>query len=194
MRPIQITLGATGTSNWTPLDYRAHAFGVGFHTTVGGDAAPDMTYTVEHAFSSMNYDTEVHITRSTTTATLKFLAVYDHNNNEVPWVNHGLAVGDNVLVASPTAVFDTGATGAAVASVVDNRTITYTVANTGPTVAGAGTFVLRLYVATTPVDGVTTGLTGSADGNYAFPPNFVRLNVSAHTAGTLTLSANQGQP
>ncbi len=184
MRPVQVITGATGPSGWVPIDYMQRSFGIGFHTTVGGGTAPSMTYKVQHCFDSGVPDTEILITRSTTTATLVFKAI--NGPNGLAWVNHGLSTSDNVEVRSAGAPLDGTY---AVASVVDSRTITYTVANSGVTTNTAGAAVQRLYVGDHPT---VTGATTSTDGNYAFPPNRIRTNTTAYGAGSLTLSLNQG--
>ena len=56
-------------------------------------------------------------------------------------------------------------------------------------VAAPQASVERLYVGDHPI---VTGATGSMDGNYAYPPNYIRTNITAWTAGTVTLSLNQG--
>ena len=183
MRPIFLQLGATGTTDWTQVDYRRNAFGIGFRCAVGGHASPSLEYNVQHAFSSLNFDTEVLITRSTTTATLVF-------KSNVSGFNHGLAVGDGLIIVSAGAPLDGHY---AVASVTNATTVTYTVANSGVTANTPGTKVLRLYVGTTPLNDTTDAQTTSQDGNYAFPPNYIRLNVSTHSAGTVTMIANQVQ-
>jgi hypothetical protein len=185
MRPVLLTTGATGASAWVPIDYLQKAFGIGFRCTVGGGSSPDVTYKVQHAFSSLVQDTVVRITRSTTTATLTFNAATALNGIDA-WVNHGLSVGDNVVVRGAGAPLDGTF---AVASVTNSRVVTYTVANSGVTVAGPQASVERLYVGDHPV---VTGATGSTDGNYAYPPNYIRTNITAYGAGSLTLSLNQG--
>ena len=184
MRPVHVVTGATGPSGWIPIDYMQRSFGIGFLCTVGGATSPSMTYKVQACFSSGIPDTEILITRSTTTATLVFKAVNDWDGNA--WVNHGLSSSDNVEVWGAGAPLDGTY---AVASVVDSRTITYTVANSGVSANTPGSSVQRLYI----TDHTTvTGVTGSTAGNYAFPPNRVRTNITTYGSGSLTLSLNQG--
>ena len=180
-----VTTGATGVSAWVQVDHLQKAFGVGFRCTAGGHATPDLTYKVQHAFSTRVQDTVIRITRSTTTATLTFNAATAFNGIDA-WVSHGLAVGDNVVVRGAGAPLDGTF---AVATVSSNRVVTYTVANSGVTVAAPQASVERLYVGDHPI---VTGATTSQDGNYAYPPNYVRTNITAWTAGTVTLSLNQG--
>jgi hypothetical protein len=184
MRPVIKTTGATGPSGWVPIDYLQASFGIGFRCTIGGATGPSMTYKVQHAFSSCVPDTEIVITRSTTTATLVFKAI--NGADGAAWVNHGLSTSDWIEVWGAGAPLDGTY---AVASVTDSRTITYTVANSGVAANTAGSSVQRLFVGDHPV---VTGLTSSSDGNYAFPPNRVRTNITTYGSGSLTLSLNQG--
>lgn len=39
-----------------------------------------------------------------------------------------------------------------------------------------------------------TALSANQDGNYAFPVAAIRLNVTGHTAGSVTMTLWQGQP
>lgn len=184
MRTSQQITGATGASDWLRIDNLQRAFAVGFDCTVGGATAPSMTYKVEHAFSTNNPDTVVYITRSSTTATLKFNAATTPDG--ATWVNHGLSVGDSLQVYGAGAPLDGTYP---VATVVDNRTVTYTVANSGNAVNDAGASVIRLYVGThTSI----TASTGTTAGNYAYPINFIRTNITTYSAGSLTFEVNQG--
>ncbi len=184
MRPVHVVTGATGPSGWIPIDYLQRSFGIGFLCTVGGGTAPSMTYKMQAGFWSNVPDTEISITRVTTTATLVFNAVND--TNQAAWVNHGLSTSDSIQVWGAGGQLDGTYQ---VASVVDSRTITYTVTNSGVTANTPGASVQRIYVTDHPV---VTGVTGSTAGNYAFPPNVVRTNITTYGAGSLTLSLNQG--
>lgn len=55
MRPKSITLTATGTSNWIPMDFRQAPFNVGIGVKINSGTA---TYTVEHTFDDV-YDSAV---------------------------------------------------------------------------------------------------------------------------------------
>ena len=190
MRPVIVTMGATGPSGWVQVDYMQRAFAIGFLTTVGGATSPSMTYKVQNAFWSGNYDTECTLTRSTTTATLTFKAAYNDPNKQDAWVNHGLSTSDNLFIIGAGAPFDSALpVGTAIASVTDSRVVTFTVANSGATVASPGFKVARLFVSDHPI---VTGATGSTGGNYAYPINFIRTNITTFGSGSLTLSLNQG--
>ena len=186
MRPVQVITGATGPSGWVEIDYLQKAFAVGFLCTVGGATAPSMIYKIQAGFYSGNYDTELTLTRSTTTATLTFKAAYTDPNTQAAWVNHGLSTTDSIVVNGAGAPFDGTFQ---VASVTDSRVITYTVLNSGATTAAPGFRVARMFVSDHPI---VTGATGSTAGNYAYPINYVRTNITTFGSGSLTLSLNQG--
>ncbi len=185
MREVQMIRGATGPTGWCMVNYMQSNFNIGYRCTIGGATSPSLTFSLEGADWSGNYDTIIRLTRSTTTATLVFNAAEDWSGNT--WVNHGLAVGDSLLIGGPDAPF---AGTYAVASVVDSRTVTFTVANSGALVAGPGTYVARLFVIQ-GLNGVT-GTSGATSGSITTPINFIRSNVTAFTSGALTLSFNQG--
>jgi hypothetical protein len=50
MRPQYVTLTATGTSNWLPMDTRQAPFSVGIGVKINSGTA---TYTVEHTFDDI---------------------------------------------------------------------------------------------------------------------------------------------
>ena len=194
MRPVIQTITGTGPSGWTMVDYIQRSFAIGFLCTVGGTGSPSMTYKVQNGFWSGNYDTEVYLTRTTTTATLVFNSLYSDPNTRAPWVSHGLSTSDNLFIYAAGAPFDCLAppnptVGIPIASVVDNRTVTFTVANSGASVGAPGFYVARIFVSDHPI---VTGATGSTAGNYAYPINFIRTNITTFGSGALTLSLNQG--
>ncbi len=185
MRPVQQSIGATGPSGWIRMDSNQAPFDVGFRCAVGPTGS--MTYKVEHAFCDMLPQTDVTLARTTTTATLTFRSITDGNGVVTAAQGHGLVVGDSVLVSGVGVPFDGQYT---VATVPTVTSITYMVLNTGlSSNALACTEVWRLYVGTN--SGVT-GATASTDGNYAFPVEFVRANVTVWASGTLTFTVNQG--
>lgn len=180
MRPIRIgPLSAAGNSNWIPLDSQQVAFAVALAGIPSSGAV--LTWKVQHTFDDLSSDSErqVSIARVGTTAT-------------VTDANHGLSVGDSIIVMGAGAPFDTaGFTGAAadVASVVDANTYTYTVANSGATASAAGARAKYLRVFD---HAVLTGQTARADGNYAFPCAACRFVITAYTNGTLLGEVRQG--
>lgn len=183
MRPVQkqVSLGTTGGStDWITIDYIQKAFAVGGRCTVGGATAPSGTYKVQHAFSSLLPDTEVKITRSTTTATVTFLS-------NVSGFNHGLTTNDAIRVAASGSTALDGDFN--VASVTSATVITYACANAGAAAAQPGVTVERLFVGD---NAFVTGATTSQDFSYAYPPNYIRATVTGSGSGVLTLSLNQG--
>jgi hypothetical protein len=132
----------------------------------------NLTAAVQYTTDPLQPKAVVNLTRSTTTATLTK-------------TNHGLSVADSVVVERAGAPFDGTY---AVASVVDQNTITYTVANSGATSAlDARAALLRVSEHST-----LTGLTADADGNFQFPPTACRLNCSVHSAGYVDLNVVSG--
>lgn len=66
---------------------------------------------------------------------------------------------------------------------VVSGTLTYKVQHTFDDPNGTPTWFDHPYV---------TGQTGNKDGNYAFPIRAVRLNVTAYTSGSVTITVLQG--
>ncbi len=115
-----------------------------------------------------------NITRSTTTATLKL-------------TNHGLSTTSWINVSQAGAPFDGDYK---VASVVDQNTITYAVANSGATTSqGTNAQVVPLRVSKHPV---LTGITADADSNFSVPPSVCRLTCTSWTAGYCDLNVRSG--
>lgn len=178
--PISVKVsGAPGISPWIVLDYLQRPFNVALMAALDA-AAAGVTYKVEYTpdnpnQTNANTNNVVSLTRSGTTATMTFAKA------------HNLVVGDSVKVFnSGDANFDGDQ---AVASVTSPTVLTYTVANTG---AAAGNGYQRgIPLRVFPHD-YMVGLTVKADGNFAFPCWACRLNVSALSAGSVTLEALQG--
>lgn len=173
MRPTTITMGAAGTSAWTPIDYRQNTFGIGIGCTITSGAS--LTYKIQHTFDSPYDLVPFTGTRSTTTATAT-----------IP--DHRLSVGDTLLIVGADAPFDGRYL---VASVVNANNVTYTVANSGATVTAPGSTInlTRAFD-----NAVITGQTGNKDSNYAFPPRAIRLNVTSYASGKVTATIIQGSP
>jgi hypothetical protein len=170
MRPKSYTLStaATGATPWHTCDYRANPFSVAFQVDIAGNTG---TYTVEHGFCDMVV-AQGKISRTTTTAT-------------VTLKDHGLAVGDSVVVTNGGAPLDGTY---AVASVTDVNTFTYTVANSGATAAPSAN-ILRIRVM--PHSSIAAQTT-SKDGNYAYPVQMVRARCTVSGAGSYVFHVNQG--
>lgn len=171
MQTTSVTVGSATFSNWIPLNYLQKHFAVSLGVTLTPSAT--LTYQVQHTFDNPWATLVAKITRSTTTATLTY-------------IDHGLRVGDSVVVTGAGAPFDGTF---AVASVVDADNITYTVLNSGLLISTPGATFARLRVF---AHEDLTALTADADGNYAFPVRACRLNITAYTDGKATLTVNQG--
>lgn len=169
MRPVQVRLTAAGNSQWIPINRYPSSFGIALGVVFSSNK--NLTANVQYALDPLVAQ-PCNITRSTTTATLKL-------------VNHGLSVDDSVVVTRAGAPLDGEF---AVATVVDQDTITYTVANSGVT-AAIDARVIPMRVQPHPV---LTGLTADADSNFSVPPTAVRLNVSSYTAGYVDLNVISG--
>lgn len=165
-----VTVSSATSSAWVPFDRYQPNFSVALAGVISSGAT--LTWKVEHTFGDVFNGQACSITRSTTTATLVR-------------ANHGLSVGDSVIVVQAGPPFDGTY---AVASVVDANTITYTVTNTDNTVAYGSAKVCLLPV----FDHETlVGQTTDADGNYAFPCSACRLTVTAYTSGFVRLTVVQ---
>lgn len=164
------TLSAAGNSTWVGVNNRAYVLGIGIGCSVS--SAASLTYSVQHTFDDLALVVPCSITRTTTTAT-------------VTLANHGLSVGDDIIVSNAGAPLDGEFS---VAAVTDANTFTYAVANSGVTKAKytAGIVTLRVFPHSTLVL-----QTARADGNYEFPPSAFRLNVSVYSSGSVTMKSIQ---
>jgi len=172
MRPQQVTLSAAGFSSWLNINRMPKGnFGVALGVTLTSGAS--LTYSVQHTLDPIYTPTkEWSASRTTTTGT-------------ITRVGHGLSVGDwtSMDAAAP---FNGDY---AVASVTDADTYTITVANSGATAVAKG--ASNLWTARVKETAGMSGLTASADGNYAYPPTACRLKISAYTSGQATLDVIQ---
>lgn len=171
--PLSVTQSAAGASPWLVLDYLQRPFNVGLFASLSFDG--NLTYQVQHTPDNPNKFKGVTLSRTTTVATATFAAA------------HGLNVGDSIVVQGSG---DANLDGTfAVASVVDATHLTYTVANTGlaADTGHAKACLMRVFP-----HAYLTALTAKADGNYAFPVWATRVNVTAYTAGSVTLEVVQG--
>ena len=172
MRPKTFILNtaATGSTPWHRTDDRQSPFNLGFGVTVQGTG----TYTVEHGFTNFNDVKQPGLTRTTTTATAKL-------------PNHGLQVGDSLVVWGAGAPFDGTYP---VASITDANNVTYTVANSGASVGDpdAKCIPIRVFAHSSGLTSQTT----SNNGNYAFPVNCVRLTCTVAGTGKYAFHVNQG--
>lgn len=172
MRPktYRLSTGATGVTPWHMLDYRANPFSVAFQVDIAGNTG---TYTVEHGFCDMQ-KYGASIARSTTTAT-------------VTMANHGLAVGDSIVVEN-CADLGGGAGTYAVAAVTNVNVFTYTVADSGSALESNARITKIRVMPHASIAAQTT----SKDGNYAYPVQFIRCRCTVSGAGSYYFTVNQG--
>lgn len=171
------TLAAVASSPWIIPNPLLHTGTIGLGVTFTSNA--NLTCEVQHTFDdpSQNYRA-VTYTRVTTT-----LTITDNN--------HGLNVGDNVILAADA----NGTVNASydIVSITDQNTYTVTVTNSG---AASGSTTLQSYRVFNHDTLTTALLTGTPPprtaGNYADPIGAFRLKVTVYTAGSVTLSAQQG--
>jgi hypothetical protein len=169
----QLSGAVAGATPWVPIDNSLLGFGLTIGCTISSGAV--LTYKVQYTHDKI-FDTKVcNITRAATVATLKL-------------TDHGLSVNDSIVVMQSG---DANLDGTfAVATVVDANTITYTVSNTGLTLASNSSVVSTLRVFDHPT---ITGKTANSDGNIAFPVTGVRLNLTAWTSGKVSMTLNEGR-
>lgn len=174
MKSKTVTLSAVGNSAWIPLDYRQVPFSVGLAVDLDS-AAAGITYEVQHTLDNLGKKVNpASISRAGTTVTVTF-------NNP-----HNLNVNDSIIVEGSGI---SGADGTfAVATVPSATSLTYTTSTSGTATGATDTRVILLRVY---AHEFLTGKTVSEDGNYAFPVQAIRLNVSALTAGKATLIITQ---
>lgn len=173
MRPQRVTLSAAGFSPWLNINRLPRGnFGVALGVELSSGAT--LTYSVQHTTDPLyNAQTqEWSASRTTTTGT-------------ITRTNHGLSAGDWVQMDA-AAPFDTAYS---VASVVDADNFTITVANSGATAVARG--AANLWIARVRETLDMSGLSASAEGNYAFPPTACRLIITAYTSGFAQLNVLQ---
>ena len=178
MRQQVITQDAAGTSEWLPVDNRRHGNDFNASLAVTLETASTLTYDVDLTYdrNSVVRWQKVTLSRTTTTVTATL-------------VDHGLITGDNVEI------FDSNYTnhnsepnfeGRFDVTVVDKDTFTYTVADTGQT-SGIARLVSFRVVKHPTLQGDTTAQVGIQNE----PVSAIRLNVTAFTAGSATLTVLQ---
>jgi len=179
MRPQSVSVSSATTSAWVPLDRAQAAFGVGFNVDLDSTAS-GITFKIEHTFDDLGKIRTASIARSTTTVTVTTGSA------------HGLNTGDAVVVLNANQLTGaSGLDGQYTVTVSSSTVFTYTSATSG-TVATTPMWVNVILLRVQPHSDIT-GKTASVDGNYAFPITAMRLNVTAWSAGTATLTVNQGR-
>lgn len=180
------TLAAVASSPWIIPGPMMETPGLGLALTFGSTA--NLTVSVQHTLDDPQQNPRpVTLTRAATS-----LTVNDPG--------HNLIAGDNVLMLNPNNdannIWDGGGPGIGtsydIASITDANNYVLTVANTG---SAAGTGYVRTFRVFnhSTLNGVTGAPPARADGNYAFEIGACRLKCTAWTAGTATLTVQQGK-
>lgn len=178
MRITSTSLSSTGQSPWLNLDEAQNAFGVGFNVDLNSTAS-GITFKIEHTFDDLGKYVYATISRSLTTVTVTVPA------------GHDLNTGDSIVVRNANTLSGAaGLDGTYNVTVSNATTLTYTSGTSGTVASTSGIEVCLIRVQT---HSTITGNASSVDGNYAFPIEAMRLNVTAWTAGKATLTIVQGR-
>jgi hypothetical protein len=167
--PIAITIGSQTRSAWIPLDTTLTPFSVGIGCVCSSNK--NLTYSVEYAHDTPLEPVPCRISAAGTTATLVL-------------TNHGLSTADSIIVIGSN--FENFNGTYQVAGVTDQNTITYTIASTTGATVSSKVCPMRVFVHPTIVS-----KTDDSDGNFAYPVQAMRLNVSAWVAGYVTMLITQ---
>lgn len=168
MRPMIITKGALGASDWKKIDPHKIAFGAGFGVTLS--AAGSLTYSVQHSFDDIDANIPCNFSRTTTALTITFPSA------------HGLTTSDSVVLSGLSG--STNLVGNfAVTTVSSPTSIIVTVTNAGATAGVINASPMRVFN-----HSVVASQTVAKDGNYAYPIFAFRLNVTAYTSGVATMT------
>lgn len=168
--PMKATLSSATRSPWIPLNTYISPFNVGIGCVCSSNI--NATYSVEYSHDNPLEPVPCSITRVTTTATLAL-------------VNHGLTTNDSIIVSGSGSSNLDGTY--QVASVPDQNSVTYTVANSGITASiSAKVAVMRVFTHST-----IAAKTANSDGNIAYPVQAVRLRLTAWVAGYVTMLVTQ---
>lgn len=181
------TLAAAVSSPWIIPGPMMLTPGLGLALTFSFNA--NLTVSVQHTFD----DPEQNSRAVTLARAATVLTITDNG--------HNLIVGDNILLSNPNKdpnnIWDGGfpaGTSYDIATIVDANNYTVTVANSG---SAAGTGAVQSFRVFNNDDARLVGVTGNpptrVDGNYAFQIGACRLKCTAYTAGTATLTAQQGK-
>lgn len=174
MRPIiQRALTGISKSPWVPLAYNQSAFNTALWAIPASGAV--LTFTAQYSPDDVN---GVPIIGSVSRVAAVATAVI---------LNHGLSVADSVVVKKSGSLILDGTFD--VASVVDANTITYAVANSGPTQSAADVEFTPMRVF--PVTGLSA-LSVRTAAALTNPAGAVRLIISAFTSGSVDFLVTQG--
>lgn len=169
-----VRLSSATFSDWIRIN--AHlgqgSFAVGLAGVMSSNG--NLTWSVQHTLDPIYVGVkDWSASRTTTTAT-------------VTRTNHGLSVGSWVYFPDGPAPFNAAYS---VATITDQNTFTFTVANSGASTVGNGAYPMHTARVIDHDDLV--GETTTQDGNYAFPPVACRLIVTSYTAGYIDLTVSQ---
>lgn len=190
MRPVRLTIAASGNSQWVPLNYIQTDFALGL-AVIPWSTTAGLTYVVQHTFDDLDQSkvagNSIQISRVGTLAT-----VFDPGPDGL---GHGLSTNDNVIISGSGPPFDTpvasiglqnGDLGADV-TVTGLNTFTYIVPNSGPLKDSGAATIRRMRVFPHPVLNATAsnpGATGlRASDTYTYTIRAVRLKALTLTAG-----------
>lgn len=185
MKLPEYTLSANGNTPWISVNpWLINGATVGLALTFSPDA--NLTASVQYTYDDpMQTPKAVTLARSGTSLT-------------VTLAGHGLNTGDNVILSNPNGdannIWGSGNPGTSydVASVTDDNNFVVTVANTGAAAAGGSVQTFRVF--THPTLGNQVGAPPTRiDGGFSWQIGAFRLKVSGYTAGTATLTGQQGK-
>jgi hypothetical protein len=187
------SIGATGFTEWVPLNYRQRPFETSIEvivpSTVTGTFTVDYTYDdllgEGNDFAPLSLVIPTSVSRTTTTAT-------------VVSPLHGLNVGDSIRMLYTGGVRGNAAFGAtsmdgvfSVAAVTDANTFTYAVANSGVTAGSPWSRYIPMHVFSLAA---LTAKSASTDAAFDNPVRAVRLRCTAYSGtGNITMTVLQGQ-
>ncbi len=173
MKSKIVSLSSVGVTPWVPLDYRQNPFSVSLGVDLDS-AASGITYTVQHTFDDPGKKiVPASITRSGTTVTVTFLSAHDLNT------------GDSIIVEGSGV---NGMDGYFTVTVSTTTVLTYTSSISGTATGNLDTRIVTFRVFP---HATLAAQTAAGDGNYAFPVQATRLNVTAYSAGKASLIVNQ---
>jgi hypothetical protein len=172
-----VTLSAAGDSAWIPTNpWLVHPGSVGLGLTFSSNA--NLTASAQYT-----YDDPMQNARPVTYARAGTVLTITDNG-------HNLNVSDSVVVSSDSNSNFNGERD--VASIVDQNNYTVTVPNSGATNGSA--YLQSFRVFKHPTLGNQSGTPPTRiDGGLSYQVGAIRLQVSAYTAGSATLTAQQGK-
>lgn len=186
MRPVDINANALGFTPWVPIDYLQNGFAIGLGFSVSSGAS--LTATVQHTFDDiLQNDHPVIITQATTVITVTDGGFTQPYAGAYGLGGHNLSVGDWVSITGSKAPSMDGQYSVTTVPNNTSYTLTSLVSQTATADPGVQIASARVYPHAT-----LAGVSARQDGNYAFPPMAIRLNLTAYTSGIASLMIRQG--